>query len=155
MLKRTIKLLTLAAFIFVGNSATAQIMKFGELSGVIHQSPYDSEILYGHDGERHLVIYDNNLNTIKKVDNLEISLDREIVNVFCVAKNLFTTSGKYEFVAKVITGKDSTLSWYLADNGYDEQTGEWLYDTVWWYAYDYSYDYTKTGNKYLISESSM
>ena len=127
--------------VFVGGSATAQIMKFGELPGVIHQSPYDSEILYGHDGEKHLVIYDNNLNTIKKVNNLEISLDHDMLNVFCVAKNLFTTSGKYEFVANVITGQDSTLTYNLEYAGYDEQTGEPITDTVWFYFYDYSYGY--------------
>ena len=140
-LSKTIKLLTLAAMVLIGGSATAQIMKFGELPGAIHQSPYDSEILYGQDGEKHLVIYDSNLNAVKKVNNLEISLDYDMLNVFCLAKNLFTTSGKYEFVAKVITGDDSTLTYNLEYVGYDEQTGESIYDTVWFYVYDYSYGY--------------
>ena len=148
MFKRTIKLLTLAVIVFVGSNATAQtIALYKTLYDVtsMQTSEYCPDILYNFEANSDkgvLRIYNQDFVCIKQVElySSEDYLDYGRIYISCVCKNVFTNSGKYEFI---VYGKKTNYFDEINLHGLYNEDGELLYDfgeglsNAQLYSYDY------------------
>ena len=97
MAKRTLILLTLTSLMFIGGSAAAQgITEYKTINNTyIYEAPYCPGSYYGLSGGKFIIFNSQfeNTNTITIESNAN-----ESAGVYCLSKNIFTNSGKYEFV---------------------------------------------------------
>ena len=117
MFRKAIKLLTLAALMIAGGSVTAQISAPKKFNAEFTPSLYCTDAFIGVVNWHIVNIYDDNMDIYKTVRFSQESY----VKVSCLTKNVFTNSGKYEFV--VIESQDDD---YVKISIYNED-GECLY----------------------------
>ncbi|MBO6118560.1 MAG: T9SS type A sorting domain-containing protein [Bacteroidales bacterium] len=175
MFRKTIKLLTLAVMVFVGVNANAQITEIKTWENMpsnvkaAHYCP-GSVYFFSRDAKT-LYIYDSNL--VEHAVAIELGQTptekqsgylSDGFSIYCLSRNLFTNSGKYEFILRG--------SYYIYDNtkesylykqefhGIYNEDGKLVYDLGEFLTaddYDYNYIYGRDpficGNKLYCNYS--
>ena len=113
MVKRTLKLVTLALLMFIGGNSIAQnqwseddvVMIDGEY---LVPAAYCDGIFYSIKDKHILKIYNKNFECIKTI-NFNIPGQDNGMEIYCLTKGIFTSSNNYEFIVRY---------WYYDDDGY-------------------------------------